>query len=138
MMFNILAAAQQPGPLDQIAPLISALLSGGLLTAVVLWRKSTAENRETDARRQDITAAASKQAIEVFESSIEQLRRDLQDASHEAEELRRELRAARTQVNALVNANHELEAEVVVLRRRIIDLDRLVTRYEEKYGILDH
>jgi chromosome segregation ATPase len=113
-----------------LVPVLSGLASGAFLTGAVQWRKSKAENS-------NIVASATKQAIQVFEASIEQLRKDLSEATAEAEKLQKDLAAARTQVIGLINSNSELEAEVLVLRARLRELDRLVRVYESKYGSID-
>lgn len=99
-----------------LAPLLGALLGGGILGAVSQWRKSGAE-------RDSIVATATKSAIEVFKESITQLKEDLAEASAEADALRRELAAAREDVANLVVRKNELEIEVSRLRARVIELE---------------
>lgn len=100
-----------------VMPLLSALLSGALITALALWRKAGAE-------RDSIATVASKTAIEVFEGSIQRLQEDLREAQREASMLAAELAKARIDVNALIGEKLELATKVEQLRKRVTELER--------------
>ncbi len=102
----------------QLAPLLSALLGGGILGGVVAWRKAGAE-------KDSIAATASKTAIEVFQASIRQLQGELQAANKEAEGLAQDLHDARSNLAAIMQERGALSAEVTVLRNRVQVLEAL-------------
>jgi septal ring factor EnvC (AmiA/AmiB activator) len=107
--------------LSVIGPIISALCGGGILGGLVTLLKSGAE-------RESIVATATKSAIEVFESSINQLKTDLETESREADELRRELAEARLEIHTLIAQRGELETELILVRQRLRVLETAMTK----------
>jgi septal ring factor EnvC (AmiA/AmiB activator) len=97
-----------------IIPIISALFSGGLLGTLLKWRPE----------RDTIVASATKQAIEVFESSIKQLKEDLKAAQDEAAKLTEELSKARQEVSEMMAERSRMNEELAYLRRRVDELER--------------
>jgi predicted nuclease with TOPRIM domain len=100
--------------LSTLIPVVSALFSGGLLATLLKWRPE----------RDTIVASATKQAVEVFEASIKQLKEDLKSAQDEATKLTEELIKARHEVSQMMADNTRLHDEVVFLRRRVDELER--------------
>lgn len=108
LVVGLIIAASSIGPW---LPVITAFGSGTLVTAIYKFFKLRPE-------RDSIVASATKQAVDVFESAIQQLQDDLKEAQKEAAKLSVELAECRRQLLALQADLARSEAE----RRRLAKL----------------